>query len=94
MDTPPPPRYEQMTEQKIRFNFQVYWTKMGIAWSAEQRQTIRQQALALTTAPNFEPNGIEKRYVLPVEGLPEQSHSGASLLVLIEVLRAFDALGD
>ncbi|MCD4684819.1 MAG: hypothetical protein K8S97_02650 [Anaerolineae bacterium] len=43
----------------------------------------------MTSAPAFEANALERRY--RVEGLDDSAHSGASLLMLLEVLRALDA---
>lgn len=90
---PPPPRPpEKMTAEKVEFNFRIYWTKMTISWSAERRATVRQQANAIIQMGDFEDNLIEKRYHLGLEDVPEQMHSGASLLALVEVLNALDSM--
>lgn len=86
--------FENLTSTKVDFNFRIYWTKMGLKWSAAQRATIREQVLAVVQAPNFDPNLIEKHYQLPLEGVPEVSHSGTSLLALLTVLNALDKVAE
>lgn len=85
-------RQEAMTPAKVGFNFRVYWTKMLLqrAWTAEERAAVRAQVLDITSKPSFESNLIVKQYALPLAGIPESSHSGASLLALLEVLDALD----
>jgi len=83
---------EKMTVPKVDFSFRVYWTKMTRTWSAARRDAARQQALAITTRPDFDQNLIDKRYELVLEGIPEEKHSGASLMALLEVLAALDAV--
>jgi hypothetical protein len=87
----PPRPPEPMTALKVDFSFRIYWTKMGRNWSATRRQQVRQAALAITQSDQFNPNLIEKRYQLALDDIPEQTHSGASLVALLEVLAALDA---
>ena len=88
----PVPRAEAMTTPEVDFSFRIYWTKMTRKWSAEQRVSARKQVLVITEAGNFDRNLIEKRYTLPLEDIPEKTHSGASLMALLEVLDALDAI--
>ncbi|MBZ0304691.1 MAG: hypothetical protein K8I82_01365 [Anaerolineae bacterium] len=83
---------EPMTAAKVDFSFRVYWAKMTYQWNKERRTAVRRQVLTLTEAENFHHNLIEKRYTLPLEDVPEQTHSGASLKALLEVLAALDNL--
>jgi hypothetical protein len=83
---------EAMTAPKVAFSLRIYWTKMTRKWSAARRQSVRQQVLTITQNPDFNNNMVEKRYTLPLDDIPEQTHSGASLLALLEVLAAFDTL--
>lgn len=87
-------RFENLTSAKVDFNFRIYWTKMGLKWSAAQRATIREQVLTVVQASGFDPNLIEKQYQLPLEGIPEVSHSGTSLLALLTVLNALDTVAE
>jgi hypothetical protein len=86
------PIAEAMTAAKVDFSFRIYWTKMTRKWTAERRAQVRQQVLTITQSANFDNNMIEKRYTLPLDDVPEQTHSGASLLALLEVLAALDAV--
>lgn len=83
---------ELMTASKVDFNFRIYWTKMMLKYPAEKRIEARSKAQAIIQQADFEDNLIEKRYHLPLEGIPEVTHSGASLLALIEVLNALDRM--
>jgi len=87
-----PRRAEPMTASKVDFSFRIYWTKMTRLWATDQRHATRQQVLQITQAPAFTANLIEKRYALSLDGIPEITHSGASLLALLAVLDALDAL--
>lgn len=92
MDELSPKTYERMTSAKVDFSFRIYWTKMTRQWVASRRAEVRQVVRALTQSPDFEKNLIEKRYRLSLEDIPEQSHSGASLLALLDVLDALDQM--
>jgi hypothetical protein len=61
-------------------------------WSAERRAEVRGQVRAITDNAAFDRNLIEKRYTLPLDDIPETRHSGASLMALLEVLAALDAI--
>lgn len=89
---PEPPQGEPMTDAKVDFSFGVYWAKMAHHWNSERRAAVRQQVLTLTEAVDFYNNLIEKRYTLPLDDVPEQRHSGASLKALLQVLTALDNL--
>lgn len=85
---------EPMTAPKVGFSFRIYWTKMGRNWSTDRREQVRQAVLAITQASDFDPNLIEKRYTLALDDIPEQTHSGTSLLALLDVLAALDAYAE
>lgn len=87
-----PVKTEPMTEAKVDFSFRIYWTKMVRNWNAPRRMEVRQQVLSLTEAADFHRNLIEKRYTLRLDDIPEQTHSGASLMALLEVLAALDKM--
>ena len=86
------PKAEPMTESKVDFSFRIYWTKLTRSWDRERREVVRQQVRTTTQAPEFHRNLIDKRYNLPLEDIPEKTHSGASLIALLEVLDALDAI--
>ena len=86
----PPKTWEAMTTPKVNFNYQIYWTKVTLNWTAERRAIVREQVLAITRQDDFQGNLLEKRYHLPIVDIPEQYHSGASLEVLVAVLNAHD----
>lgn len=84
---PEPP--EPLSADKIDAGYRLFWTKQALTWDAERRTLIAERVAAVTSAPAFEANALERRY--RVEGLDDSAHSGASLLMLLEVLRALDA---
>ncbi|NJL93082.1 MAG: hypothetical protein HC915_04835 [Anaerolineae bacterium] len=86
----PPTGPEPLTAEHVDFNLRVYWTKMTLNWNAEQRAAARQQAQTRVQAPDFQDNLMAKQYNLPLEGIPETAHSGASLLALLAVLDALE----
>lgn len=90
---PEPQLFEEMTAEKVDFNFQVYWTKMVIEakWSTERRVEVREQVQNIVNQEGFQNNLINKQYELRLADIPEQKHSGASLLMLLKVLNAFDS---
>lgn len=87
--TPEPRPPEPLSSEKIDAGYRLFWTKTALAWDAARRAAVAQQVQAVTAAPDFENNALERRYT--VDGLDEQAHSGASLLALLDVLRALDA---
>jgi hypothetical protein len=86
------PQAEAMTTPKVDFSFRIYWTKMSRKWSAARRAEVRAQVQTITTDADFDRNLIEKRYDLPLADVPESTHSGASLMALLDVLDALDTL--
>lgn len=84
---PKPP--EPLSADKIDAGYRLFWTKQALTWDTAQRAQIAERVAAVTSAPDFEANALERRY--RVDGLDESAHSGASLLMLLEVLRALDA---
>jgi hypothetical protein len=84
--TVPPPT--PLTGERIEAGYRLFWTKIAFGWEAERRQMILERTLQVVQAPEFEPTALQRRF--RVDGLDEQAHSGASLLALIEVLRALD----
>lgn len=89
-DEPPKKTAEKMTAPKVDFSFRVYWTKMTLSWPAERRAEVRAMVKAITDDENFDRNLITKQYTLPLDDIPEQTHSGASLMALLDVLAALD----
>lgn len=77
-----------MTEHQVDMSFRVYWTKIARLWEIERIQQIKLLVEQFVTQPDFEKNMIQRRYHL--EQLDNQSHSGASLLALLEVLKALE----
>ncbi len=82
MSQPRPP--EALSADKIDMGYRLHWTKTALAWDPAQRAEIAARVAAVIAAPDFEANALERRFA--VEGL--DTHSGASLLALAEVLRA------
>jgi len=74
---------------RAAYSYRVYWTKQARAWDAARRRSVLEAVRRVTTAETFEPNSFERRY--RAEGLAGE-HSGASLLALIQVLEALDAV--
>ncbi len=87
---PEPP--EPLSADKIDAGYRLFWTKQALTWEAAQRVAIAQAVALVVAAPEFEANALERRF--EVEGLDEQAHSGASLLALVDVLRALDLFDD
>lgn len=86
-----PPVGEPMTTAKVDFSFRIYWTKMTRTWSSAQRDAARQQVLPITEQADFDRNLIAKQYTVHLADIPENQHSGASLMALLDVLAALDA---
>ncbi|WP_119068164.1 hypothetical protein [Aggregatilinea lenta] len=82
---PPTP----LTDDRIVAGYRMFWTKTAYTWDAERRQVVAERVQSVTGAPNFETTMLERRF--RVEGLDDQAYSGASLLALLEVLRAVEA---
>jgi hypothetical protein len=79
---PRPP--EPLSPEKIEAGYRLYWTKTALTWDMARRAEVAARVAAVIAAPGFENNALERRYA--VESL--ETHSGASLLALAEVLRA------
>lgn len=79
---------EKLTAERIDAGYRLFWTKMAITWDDERRQAIAARLTEVFSQPDFENNALERRY--RVEGLDDQAHSGASLLMLAEVISALD----
>ena len=84
---PKPP--EPLSMDKIDAGYRLFWTKLALTWDDERRILIAERTAAVVAGPDFEANALERRFT--VEGLDDSAHSGASLLALVEVLRALDA---
>lgn len=84
---PEPP--EPLNADKIEAGYRLFWTKQALTWDAARRTRLTDHVAAVTRAPEFEPNALIRRY--RVAGLDDSAHSGASLLMLLDVLRALDA---
>lgn len=84
---PAPP--EPLSTGKIDAGYRMFWTKTALTWDGARRTQIAQRVTSAVSTPGFEANALERRY--HVDGLDDQAHSGASLLALLEVLRALDA---
>ncbi len=84
---PKPP--EPLSAGKIDAGYRLYWTKTALTWDDDRRAQIAERVAAAVADPDFEDNMLERRFT--VEGLDDSAHSGASLLALVEVLRALDA---
>ena len=86
---PPDTQVDPIAPDRAGFSYRVFWTKQARGWDAARRRSVLTTARALTAAAMFEPNAFERRYQL--EGV-DGEHSGASLLSLMQVLEAFDAV--
>ncbi len=84
---PEPP--EPLNADKIDTGYRLFWTKQALTWDTDRRVLLAERVTSVTSVPTFEANALERRY--RVEGLDDSAHSGASLLMLLEVLRALDA---
>ena len=82
---PPTP----LTGDRIVAGYRLFWTKTAYTWDAARRKAVAGRVEAVVAAPDFETTMLERRF--RVEGLDDQAHSGASLLALLEVLRAVEA---
>jgi hypothetical protein len=92
-ETPAPPT-DSLTEDRIDMSFRVFWTKICRDWPIDRVQQVQAQVRSLTQQPDFEKNLIERRYAVPglVDGGQHQTHSGASLLALLEVLATLERM--
>lgn len=82
---PPTP----LTEDRIVAGYRMYWTKVAYAWDPARRALVAELVRGTVAVPEFENTMLERRF--HVDGLDEQAHSGASLLALLEVLRAIES---
>ena len=55
-DAEPEKSAELLTAGKVDFNYRVYWTKVSMRWTAEDRAYIRQQVETLRQQSDFENN--------------------------------------
>lgn len=70
------------------FSYQIYWTKVARSWDAAQRLQALEGAERILTGPGFVANEFSRRYSVPE--IDDSAHSGASLLALRKVLKAFE----
>jgi hypothetical protein len=84
---PQPP--ERLDADKIDAGYRLFWTKQALGWDADRRAVMAIAVADVVAGPSFEANALERRFM--VTGLDASAHSGASLLALVEVLRALDA---
>ncbi len=85
---PPESSPEPLTRDRIDAGYRLYWTKIALPWDGARRVEMAARVRAVVDAAEFEDNALERRFA--IEGLDEQAHSGASLLALLDVLRALD----
>lgn len=81
---PPTP----LTGEQITAGYRMYWTQTAYGWDAARRAALAARVQTAIGASGFENTMLERRF--RVEGLDDEAHSGASLLALLEVLRAID----
>lgn len=86
---PPPTPPEPLSAERIDTAYRLFWTKIALAWDSTRRAEVAARVAAVIARPDFENNALERRFY--VEGLDDLAHSGASLLALVEVLRALAA---
>lgn len=79
---------EPLTRERIDAGYRLYWIKIALPWDGPRRALMAEQVRSVVGAAGFEDNALERRFA--IEGLDEQAHSGASLLALLDVLRALD----
>ena len=70
------------------FSYAIYWTKVARGWDAARRILVMESAERILAGPDFVSNEFQRRYHVPE--IDETAHSGASLLALRKVLRAFE----
>ena len=70
------------------FSYAIYWTKVVRGWDAARRLQALEGAERTVTGLGFVSNEFSRRYSVPeIDG---SAHSGASLLALRKVLKAFE----
>ena len=70
------------------FSYAIYWTKVVRGWDAARRLQALEGAERTLTGLGFVSNEFSRRYSVPeIDG---SAHSGASLLALRKVLKAFE----
>ncbi len=70
------------------FSYSIYWTKVVRGWDAAQRLRALEAAERTLAGPGFVSNEFSRSYAVPeIDG---SAHSGASLLALRKVLKAFE----
>lgn len=84
---PAPP--EPLSAEKIDAGYRLFWMAQAFEWDADRRALLAGRVAAVIDDSAFEANALERRF--RVDGLDDLAHSGASLLMLLEVLRALDA---
>ena len=70
------------------FSYAIYWTKVARGWEAAKRSHALEGTERALAGPDFVANEFRRRYHVPE--IDETAHSGASLLALRKVLRAFE----
>jgi len=73
------------------FSYAIYWTKVVRGWDSAKRQQAVEGAERTLAEPDFVSNEFGRRYRVPE--IDSSAHSGASLLALREVLKAFKKSG-
>lgn len=71
------------------FAYRIHWVSQSQQWSCERRIAIRKEVEARIMRADFEPRLTERCYL--VEELDDAKHSGVSLMVLLEILKALEA---
>jgi len=70
------------------FSYSIYWTKVVRGWDAARRLEALEGAERILAGAGFVSNEFGRRYRVPeIDG---SAHSGASLLALRKVLKAFE----
>lgn len=70
------------------FSYTIYWTKEVRTWEAEKRRQVRETLEAEVQKPGFVPDAHARAYSVPQ--VDDSQHSGASLIALLKVIKAFD----
>lgn len=74
-------------EAPSEFSYTIYWTKVVRAWDETQRRRAMESVERIMRDPGFVPNEYRRRYgAREIDG---SAHSGASLMALHKVLKAF-----
>jgi hypothetical protein len=72
------------------YSYRIFWVKQALDWDLQKRARVQAEVQTIISEDRFVANNYKRHYKL--EGFRGQEHSGASLLVLNDVLENLDRI--